>query len=162
MKRAVRAIIIKGDIRQGIKDAALLTMHRNKFGEEYDTLIGGGVEMHESLEQALQREIAEETGVQVAHPRLVYIERAERMYGVQYIYLCEYVAGDPTLSAESEEAKISALGKNIFQPRWLRLDSLSDAPFVSVGIKKRILQAVERGGVWPTEPEIFEHTQTSF
>ena len=55
MRTAVRAIIIK--------DNNLLVMHRNKFGNEYLTLVGGGVELNETKEQALVREVIEETSI---------------------------------------------------------------------------------------------------
>jgi len=154
MKQAVRAIVIRDD--------QLLVMHRNKFGKHYDTLPGGGVEIGESLDQALLRELAEETGVQIAHPRLVYIEDAERLYGTQYVYLCDYVSGEPVLSPDSEEAKIGALGQNLYEPAWLPLAKLAGAEFVSTGLKERILNAVEQGGKWPKEPERFHHIQKLF
>src|SRR4051812_20844149 len=84
MRSAVRAIIIKDD--------QLLVMHRNKFGTEYETLIGGGVDMNETFEQALYREIREETGVQITNPRLVFTERAGEPYGTQYVFTCDYVS----------------------------------------------------------------------
>ena len=43
------------------KDGAILTMHRNKFGHEYDILIGGGVDFGENHQQTLQRELREES-----------------------------------------------------------------------------------------------------
>jgi ADP-ribose pyrophosphatase YjhB (NUDIX family) len=153
MKQAVRAIVIRGDLKNG----ELLTMHRNKFGQQYYTLVGGGVELHENLEQALLRELAEETGVQVANPRLMYIEEADRLYGTQYVYLCEYVSGEPTLAADSEEAKINLLGDNLYQPVWLPLEKLQEATFVSLGLKERILIARDQG--WPRQVEEFSHIQ---
>lgn len=150
MKQAVRAIVIK--------DGALLTMHRNKFGQQYYTLVGGGVNLRETAEQALYRELEEETGVQITNPRLVYIEDADSMYGTQYVYLCDYVSGEPVLSPESEEAKISALGQNLYEPVWLPLSQLPDATFLSTGLKNRILAAQEHG--WPQEPERFHHVQS--
>jgi ADP-ribose pyrophosphatase YjhB (NUDIX family) len=151
MKQAVRAIVIK--------DNQLLVMHRNKFGQQYYTLVGGGVELGESLDMALMREIGEETGLQVANPRLVYIEEAEEMYGTQYVYLCDYAGGEVTLSPQSEEAQINQLGQNLYQPMWLPLAQLPEAPFVSPGLKQRILTAVQQG--WPAAPEHFQHTQTT-
>ena len=44
MRTAVRAIVIK--------DQSLLVMHRNKFGQEFYALVGGGVDYGESAEQA--------------------------------------------------------------------------------------------------------------
>lgn len=139
MRRAVRAIVIL--------DNKLLVMHRNKFGVEYDTLPGGGVDVGEALEQALVRELQEETQVVVSEPRLVFIEHAGDPYGDQYIYLCNYVSGEPELSADSDEAAIDKLGKNLYQPAWLEVSELVERSFVSPKLKQHLLHAFVNG--WP-------------
>jgi ADP-ribose pyrophosphatase YjhB (NUDIX family) len=137
MKHAVRAIVVK--------DNKLLVMHRNKFGKEYDTLVGGGVDMGETLEQALFRELAEETGVQVSNPRLVFVEEAGAPYGTQHVFLCEYVGGEPVLSPQSGEAKINQLGANLYLPQWLSLGDLPTAPFLSPRLQQALLNAFKNG-----------------
>jgi 8-oxo-dGTP diphosphatase len=150
MRKAVRAIVIRND--------ALLVMHRNKFGEEYYTLIGGGIDHGETAEQSLLREIAEETGIVVASPRLVFVEEAGDPYGPQYIYVCEYQSGEPALAPHSEEAKIHALGQNLYTPMWLSLKDLPHVRFLSETLKKHILKALEREA-WPERPQTFKHIQ---
>ena len=108
-RQAVRAIVIK--------DNQLLVMHRNKFGTEYETLPGGGVELDESPVDALVRELAEETSVSVGDKRLVFIEEAGAPYGTQLVYLCQYVSGEPKLADDSEEALINKLGQNLYEPK---------------------------------------------
>jgi NAD+ diphosphatase len=94
--QSVRAIIIK--------DKSLLSMRRDKFGMQYYTLIGGGVDVGEDHETALRREIMEETGLQVGKVRWVFTEDGGDLYGVQYVFTCEYMGGEPQLSPSSEEA----------------------------------------------------------
>lgn len=142
MRTAARAIVIKDD--------ALLVTHRNKFGMEYDILIGGGVDFGETLEQALFRELREESGVQVTNPRLVFIERAGDPYGVQYIFLCDYVSGEPALATNSMEYAINAMGQNLYQPMWRPLKELPTTNFRSEPLKKAILKGLKNG--WPKEP----------
>lgn len=142
MRRACRAIIIRDD--------KLLVMHRNKFGTEYDTLPGGNVELGETLEQALFREVNEETQVTFDNPRLVIVEHAGDPYGDQYIFLCRYVAGEPKLHPNSEEERINKLGKNLYDPRWISLTELADAPFLSPKLKRQMLDCVTQG--WPSVP----------
>lgn len=142
MRRAVRAIIIK--------DGQLLVMHRNKFGKEYDTLPGGNVELDEQPEQALARELMEEAQLEFANPRLVFLEQAGEPYGQQYIYLCDYVSGEPMLQPGSEEDVISKMGHNLYKTMWIKLSDLPAKPFLSEALKQAILQHNQRG--WPDKP----------
>ncbi|HVU59217.1 MAG TPA: NUDIX hydrolase [Candidatus Saccharimonadales bacterium] len=137
MKKAVRAIVFK--------DNQLLVIQRNKFGKKYCTLPGGGVEMGETIDQALRREMAEETGLQLGNARLVFTEAAGEPYGTQYVYLVDYAGGEPALAPDSDEASINALGQNIYQPAWLPLDQLPAAPFVSERLKQAILRGIKAG-----------------
>lgn len=141
--KAVRAILIK--------DGKVLAMHRNKFGMEYYTLIGGGVDLGEDNEAALRRELREETGLEVGAVKLVFIEDAGALYGEQYVYTCEYKGGEPRLAADSEEALISAMGQNTYQPLWLPLDEVSKVTFRSSSVRDALLNAVKNG--FPANPQ---------
>ncbi|HVX24549.1 MAG TPA: NUDIX domain-containing protein [Candidatus Saccharimonadales bacterium] len=142
MRTAARAIIDK--------DGQLLVMHRNKFGQEYYALIGGGVDFGEAPEQALLREIHEEASLTIANPRLVIIEDAGPIYGRQYIYTCDYVSGEPQLSPDSDEAKISAAGQNTYEPRWLPVDALATTNLLPVELKEALVDGLANG--WPEQP----------
>lgn len=148
MRQAVRAIVIKDD--------QLLVMYRNKFGNEYITLPGGHVEPGETHVGALNREMAEETQLKLAKPKLVFIEHAGDPWGDQYHFLCEYVSGEPYLSSDSEEHAINKLGKNIHQPGWLKLSDIKTLPFRSTELKKHITRAIRHG--WPEKPLEFRST----
>lgn len=139
MRKASRAIVIKDD--------SLLVMHRNKFGTEYYTLPGGNIEVGESPLQALYRELSEETMIEFINPRFVILEHSGDPYGDQYIFLCEYVSGEPVLHPDAEEVAINKLGKNLYKPMWLKLDKLRSQPFVSEKLKSHIIDYVENG--WP-------------
>ncbi len=139
MRKAVRTIIIK--------NGKLLVIHRNKFGKEYDTLPGGGVEINESLNEALVRELAEETTVQISDPRLVFIDHAGQPYGDQYVFVCNYVSGEPQLRYDSQEKIIHDSGDNLYIPGWMLLEDLHTKPFVSKDLKQHILSALKNG--WP-------------
>jgi 8-oxo-dGTP pyrophosphatase MutT (NUDIX family) len=137
MRQAVRAIIIR--------DEKLLVMKRNKFGDEYYTLTGGGVDMNENHEQALVRELFEETGLKVTKARQVFREEAGEPYGTQFVYLCQDPGGEVELQPDSEEEVINRGGKNIYEPTWLPIKKLKDVRFRSERLKLAILDGVENG-----------------
>ncbi|CAN5663505.1 NUDIX domain-containing protein [soil metagenome] len=145
MRKAARAIILH--------DNKLVVMHRNKFGKEYDTLPGGNVEVGESPEEALRREVLEETGLELGHVQLVFIEEAGELYGTQYIYACEYLGGEPALAENSEETAINKLGQNMYTPIWVDVLDLPNRPFLSEDLRDRLLASIDRG--FPQEPENF-------
>ncbi|HSX06875.1 MAG TPA: NUDIX domain-containing protein [Candidatus Saccharimonadia bacterium] len=136
-KQSVRAIVINGD--------KLLAMKRNKFGNVYYTLIGGGIAIGENAEGALRRELREETGMEVGEVREVFVEDAGDLYGVQHVFLCEYTGGDPVLSPTSEEALISAMGKNLYEPLWLPLDQVLQVPFRSKSVAEALIAGAHGG-----------------
>lgn len=139
MRKAVRVIIIK--------DEKLLVMHRNKFGDKYDTLPGGNVEVGETNEQALQREVQEETSLIFSNPRLVCVEHAGDPYGDQFIYIANYVSGEPQLAPDSEESIINKLGKNLYEPGWLPINELVSTRFLSEQLKQFIIDG--HNNSWP-------------
>jgi 8-oxo-dGTP diphosphatase len=137
MKKAIRAIVFK--------DNQLLVIKRNKFGKEYYTLPGGGVDIGENTEQALRREMKEETGLDLGDSRLVFIEQAGEPYGTQYVYLVDYLGGEPVLDAASDEAGINAIGRNLYEPVWLPVSELPAAPFMSERLKQAVLGGIKSG-----------------
>ena len=142
MRQAVRAIVIK--------DQSILVMHRNKFGQEFYALVGGGIDYGETPETALYREIAEETGLELTNHQLVIVEDAGDIYGIQYIYTCDYVSGEPRLAADSAEALITAKGENLYTPLWLPLSDLPGVAFQPKELQSLLLQHIGLG--WPAEP----------
>ncbi|MFA5003874.1 MAG: NUDIX domain-containing protein [Candidatus Saccharimonadales bacterium] len=150
-RQAVRAIIIK--------DNQLLVMKRNKFGKQYYTLLGGGIDHNESAVAALRRELAEETSLQVGALKHVYTEEAGDPFGTQYVFTAEYLGGEPALNPNSEEAKITALGQNTYQPMWLPFSDLASSNFLSESLKVAILEAIKHG--FPSEPQVLVWKQSS-
>ncbi len=133
-----------------IKDDRLLVMKRSKFGRKYLTLIGGEIEQGETNKQALRRELKEETGMTVKNLRLVFEEEPDEPYGTQYVYLCDYISGEPKLSDDSIEAKLSSKGQNLYEPIWLPINKLEASAFVSEALKLAILSGLKKG--WPKQP----------
>ena len=97
-----------------IRDGQILLSPQHGIGHD---LPGGGVNIGEALEQAVLREVKEETGVDVRVTKLLAVrdnvfvwkpdEPAERgvFHSVMMYYLCEYVSGDMSTDGFDEEEK---------------------------------------------------------
>ncbi len=144
MGKAVRAIIIK--------DNKLLAMHRNKEGSQYYTLVGGRVNDGETLEQALKREVKEETGLEVTAARLVFTEDYPEPYNSQFIYLCEVAGADQVaLTAGSEEEQLNRLGYNVHTPVWLEMGSFERVHFRTPQLQRALADSLRKG--FPENPK---------
>lgn len=143
MGNAARAIIIEGD--------KILVMYRNKHGSQYYTLVGGRVSEGETTDQALVREVREETGLQVTSARLVYFEPHPEPYNQQYIYLCEVAPhADIAIQEYSEEAFMNSLDANIHKPLWAEVRSFTALAFRTPQLQAAISEAIKKG--FPKDP----------
>lgn len=142
MKQAVRGVIINKN--------NLLVMHRNKYGQRYYTLPGGGVEANESLETALIRELSEETSLKIGKIRKVFVHVQEAEFGVGHIYWCDYLGGQPKLSPQSGEALSNKSSKNLFKPMWLPVRDLLRVEFLPEELAEALSIALAQG--FPDKP----------
>lgn len=145
MRQNARAIVLK--------DGNILLMKRFKMGQEYYTLPGGGLKPGEQPDAAALREVKEETSLDINNPRLTFIEEAVDPYGMQYIFLCDYVNGEPFFPHDSEEAFWSTEGKNTYEPLWFPFNKLDDLAFVSPLLKAALIEARNKG--FPPSPYQF-------
>lgn len=114
--KRVTAIIIRND--------QMLLVRRNKMGNEYWVVIGGGVEDDETLEVALRREVREETGLELIGFQLVGENPAE-IHGRQerhYFYLCQAGDGEPVLGGPELEANCP---ENHYELQWIEIGAVS-------------------------------------
>ncbi|MEO5627788.1 MAG: NUDIX domain-containing protein [Candidatus Saccharimonadales bacterium] len=143
MRKAARAIIIYNQ--------NILLMKRNKFGSEYYCLPGGGIDMGETADHAVVREIKEEASITVANPRLVYIESAGPLYGTQYHFVCDYQDGEVKIHPDSIEAKLNAGGQNMFYILWVPISKFAGLEFRSSVLQQELLTAFRDG--FPKQPK---------
>ena len=108
------AVVIKGD-------QTLLIHRRNE--DEYYVFPGGGVEEGETPEQAVLRELKEETSIEVKLIRLLEHELYDDG-GENYSYLCEYISGEPRLAEDSPEKLKMEKGLQYYDPVWMDINKL--------------------------------------
>ena len=107
-----------------LKDGKLLL---SKQYDGYD-LPGGGIDIGETPEEAVIREIKEETGVNASNPRfLAFRNMFIKHHGVEprqalmFYYQCDYVDGELSIDGFDEHEKVYA-----DMPEWIPLDELAN------------------------------------
>lgn len=88
MQKRARAIIVR--------NGKLITLKRIKSKETYWVFPGGGVEEGEDLQQALEREIREELGVEVQIGELFFIHqfKTDHQDDQEFFYVCQITKGE--------------------------------------------------------------------
>jgi len=137
MRQCSRAIIIK--------DNQLLLMKRKQRDRQFYSLVGGAIEPGETPEQALTREVYEETSIEIANPRLVIIEDDGDYYGIQHIFLADYKSGEIAIQDNTDESRDNQQGDNTYQPQWVNLSELGNTSLLPSELKQSILQGLTSG-----------------
>jgi ADP-ribose pyrophosphatase len=121
---AVGAVVLRGN-------EVLLVLRSHPPGKGLWAIPGGAVELGETLQEAAEREVKEETGITIRAKSPCYtfdvIER-DRQNGILFHYVivdlsADYIHGEPRAGDDASEA------------RWIPLDHLDTLP-VSAHTKK--------------------------
>ncbi len=128
-----------------IKDSHILLMHRINKGEEYYSFPGGGKEEGESIEEAVVRELDEETTVKVRPTKLAYRVEWDNK-NVNYLYVAEYISGTPGLRPDSEEQLyMNEHNDQLYEPLWVPLDQVSDLTLYPLEVRDMLIEDIKNG-----------------
>ena len=104
-----------------IRDGKILLMRRLKNGQEYYVFPGGSIENNENEEDALRREIKEETNLAIKNvKRLFEIENQKQQ---EIYYLINKFDGIPEVSSPEKE-RIST--QNRYYLEWIKLSVIKE------------------------------------
>ncbi|EKD99619.1 MAG: MutT/NUDIX family phosphohydrolase [uncultured bacterium] len=109
-----------------IKDDTVLLLYRKKNGQTYYTIPGGQSEIDEKLENTVTRELMEETSVDVKPINLLGKYKQEEFDKFQYLFICEYVKGEPKLGDYIEKEIMQKDDSCYYEPKWVPLKLVSD------------------------------------
>lgn len=138
MATAARAIIIE--------NGHILVMKRIKQGIVYYTLVGGKVDDGETPEQALKREVKEETGLEISSAKRVFFEKHDPPYNDQVIFLCKVAPHGPLeVQPGSEEHFMNKIDINVHNPEWVMLKHFDRLPFNTMRLQNAISEGIASG-----------------
>jgi mutator protein MutT len=143
--RAV-AILIK-------KDEVLLIHRKNE--KEYFVFPGGGVEIGETTEGAVIREMLEETTMEVKINKLLYHHVYDNNTE-QYFYLCDYLSGEPKLDENSEEKIKMQEGKDFYNPLWIKIEELKNMLVYPLEIRDLLIEDYKNNFTNPVNTSIIK------
>lgn len=130
MERPVR-VSAKGLV---IKDGCMAAVKLRDETEEWFIMPGGGVDAEELLPQAVEREIAEELGINVRCGELLFVIEGlhgEKFHRVDMVFACEYVDEIPDAQLHGDTNQVGA--------EWLEISRLNTLPLYPSKLRRQIM-----------------------
>lgn len=130
--------------RTGVRASAIITkknkillIHRKKNGEEYWVFPGGGVEDNETAQEAVIREVKEETNLNVTKCSLAFMSLNELDNKGHPFFICEVADGKLEIIGEEKDRNST---ENWYQLEWVDIKKLSDKWLVPIKAKEEIIK----------------------
>lgn len=120
-----------------------MVQHREKRKEFY-VFPGGGLEKGETFFQAAEREVLEETRINVKATNLIYLRDIKAMgaYGIEFYVLCNFVSGKIRLGHDPERVSADRVLQDV---QWIELGSLKRFTWYPIELRHRFVHDVSRG-----------------
>ena len=120
-----------------IQDRKILLIHRFRDGEEYYVFPGGAVEKEETPEQAVIREIKEETSLDAEIDKKLWEHENEYDKRTHVCYLITDFSGD--LKLGGPEAEINS-EENRYILEWHKISEIKDLPLYPENTKNKVIE----------------------
>ena len=121
-----------------IKEGRVLAVKIKEKDEEWYIMPGGGQESEELLADAVCREVAEETGIEVAAKELVFViegVHGEAFHRVDLVFLCEYIGELPNAVCRKDHNQTGC--------DWLDIRTLNHAKLYPSKLRRQIMNLYE-------------------
>lgn len=119
-----------------LKKHQIALIHRHNHGREYWVLPGGGIDLGETAEQAVAREVNEETGLTVTSSRLVfYVNRFDEPEINQPCFVCEFIGENLSFTGP----EIGQDPENLFEAKWVDIKLLPTLLIYPQMVKAKLL-----------------------
>lgn len=119
-----------------VRETSVLLMHRIKKGREYWVLPGGGVEDGETWEEALVREVLEETNMTVTHYDLAFMSKSSNIGFEHPFYFCS-VIGEAVLGGNE---KVISSEVDFYGLDWVPVSDLPKTKLLPGIVKQKLIK----------------------
>jgi 8-oxo-dGTP diphosphatase len=117
-----------------IKDNKIVLIHRKRNGEEYWAFPGGSIEKDETKEEAVKREVKEETNLDVLETKFAF-ETVNQDGQKHYVYYC--TCNENELKLTGMELDVSSQS-TWYNPEWVDINKLSQLTIFPSVIKEKL------------------------
>ena len=121
-----------------IQNGKLLAIKLNDGKEEWYILPGGGQDSEEILPQAVEREVREETGIEVKCKDLLFViegVHGESFHRIDLVFLCDYLGKAENATPHNDTNQIGF--------DWLDLSVLNRLPLFPSKLRRPIMNFYE-------------------